>query len=107
MEEDFKIFGFDENLKYNKKTKEFLLAPRFTPSQKVYIVLKKKFGRVEIIKDKISYISFTNFINYSTYHAKLSFNDCDKNVFDNKEDAYEYAEILMKRKNIKFYDLVY
>ena len=46
-------------------------------------------------------------INYkvalgSGYGYDKYYNDSDKNIFATKEEAFEYAEKLNRRKNIKF-----
>lgn len=84
---------------------------KFLPDQLVYIV-KQKRKKITITKtriDCISYLSMTGidssleyFTRYHTYYSKEVYWDDSKNIFTTKEDAYEYAEQLDKRKNIKF-----
>ena len=76
------------------------LVTRFNTHDMVYIVQKKR-GKIHIIEDKIDCISFTNIINYKTMNNGY-FQDRSKNIFDDKEDAYDYAEKLNRRANIKF-----
>ena len=87
---------------------------RFEPEQLVYLV-KQKRRKVVIIQTRIDFISTTGYIKnpleylfrYHTYHNREVYWDDSKNIFDNKDDAYEYAEHLDKRKNIKFKEISY
>lgn len=89
---------------WDKDKKEFNLTLKYIMGEVVYIVEKNMFGRVKITVDEISYVSFTNMIHYHTRATGECFSGMDKHVFKKKEDAYVYAESLLKRKRIKFKD---
>lgn len=91
------------HIDYEKKTAQ--IEMRFVPSQTVFFVEKKSFGRVQIVKDKIWAISFTNILNYSTQYKNKWFDDDSRNVFETKEEAYAYAETLLRRRKIKLKEL--
>lgn len=89
---------------------------RFEPKQLVYIV-KQRRKKITIIQTKIDYISCLDtrgrcepleyLYRYHTYYGREVYWDDSKSIFDNKEDAYEYAEQLDKRRNIKFKKVSY
>ncbi|MGJ0846471.1 hypothetical protein ACR77J_07275 [Tissierella praeacuta] len=91
-------------------------AARFEPSQLVYIVRQKR-KKITIIQTKIDYISCLDtrgrsepleyLFRYHTYYDRKVYWDDSKDIFDNKEDAYKYAEQLDKRRNIKFIKMSY
>ena len=84
---------------------------RFESGQLVYIV-KQKCRKIIIFQTRINHISILNARYLSNpleylyrYHidgVRKVYWDDSKDIFDNKEDAYEYAEQLDKRRNIKF-----
>ena len=71
----------------------------------VYIVEKGRFGRMKVIKDRISSISHNKIdFHYRALHSGFCFSDNALNVFDNEEDAMQYAERQLRRRKIKFID---
>lgn len=84
---------------------------KFLPQQYVYIVkLKRK--KVHIIETQIDYISYVRpigdinpynlLIRYHIYYDNRVYWNDSNNIFSTKEEAYEYAEHLDRRKNIVF-----
>ena len=76
------------------------LVAKFTSHQMIYIVRCKR-KKIKIIEDKMAGVCFTNIINYKTMNNGY-FTDTCNNIFDNKDEAYEYAERLSRRSNIKY-----
>ena len=99
------MYKTEINIYENDKLKETLI-PKFEIGQVVYIV-KKGLRKIRIVETKIWAFYYTNIINYkialgSGYGYGKYYNDSDNNIFAIKEEAFEYAEKLNRRKNIKF-----
>lgn len=74
----------------------------FTVGQTFYFVKKKLFGRVQIVKDKIQSIII---MDNGHYFCTMSHGVCFEDCFTTKEEAYDYAETLIKRRKIKLKEL--
>lgn len=85
---------------------------RFEPNQLVYIV-KQRRKKIIIIESRIEYISCLDngclkyLYRYHICDSRKVYWDDSKDIFDNKEEAYKYAEQLDKRRNIKFKKMSY
>ena len=101
------LFSCDKNIQEHIED----LNIKFIPDQRIYMVNQKR-KRVSVIESQIDSISLCKSIGdvepynwYVRYHIKgvgsVYWND-DQNIFKDKEDAYEYAEKLSRRKDIKF-----
>lgn len=84
---------------YNEKNELLHTDIAYRSGQTVYIVTRR-FRKIFIIETQIYAIEFTNIVNYRVkYHNHVYRSN---NLFTTKEDAYEYAERLERRKNIRF-----
>ena len=71
----------------------------------VYVVTKGKFGKMYVIKDRVSSISYDRIdFAYRTLHSGIYFTDHDPEIFDNEEDAMWYADRKLRRSKIKLID---
>ena len=87
------------------KTKEIFNECKYQVGEIIYFVTKGRFGKMKVIKDRISSISYNKIdFHYRSLHSGFCFADNALNVFSNEEDAMQYAERQLRRKKIKFVD---
>lgn len=76
------------------------LSLELFPGEIIYYV-KKKLGKIYIIKDEIANVFFNNTkVAYNTTKGECFVSS--KGLFFTEESAYEYAEQMSKRAKIKF-----
>lgn len=108
-----KVFNTEEWHRSGKRKPVLSKGIRFIPDERVYIVLDRKhwFSKIKIIETRIDELSFTQVIGgnpydwhpvYRVWRPRRYYDNDSKNIFKQKEDAYEYAESLDRRRAIRF-----